>query len=161
MTVLSPHYLPHHISMFSISGRWLIDRGRGLELKIVHRHIPVMEAGDHHVGVLGADVDTHHAATGRAGELRVWGILQRENTGVARLRLKVEIVFKTIIIGKKAWKKEKIIYLHDPYPAANISLYLLFQQSAVISRFLLFTLENSQRGSRVPSKSLNSSLGSS
>ena len=56
---------------------------------------------------------------------------------------------------------ERIIYLHDPNPAANISLYLLFQQSAVISRLLLFTLENSQRGSRVPSKSLNSSLGSS
>ncbi len=87
--------------MFSISGRGLIDRGRGLELEIVHRHIPVMEAGDHHVGVLEADVDTHHAATGRAGELRVGGILQRENTGVARLRLEVEIVLN----NKYYWRK--------------------------------------------------------
>ena len=97
ITVISPNDLPNHISVFSISGRGLIDRGRGLELEIVHRDIPVMEAGDHHVGVLGADVDTHHAATGRAGELRMGGILQREYTGVARLRLEVEIVFNTII----------------------------------------------------------------
>ena len=99
-TVFYRHNLPHHISVFSISGRGLIDRGRGLELEIVHRNIAVMEAGDHHVGVLGADVDTHHAATGRAGEFRIGGILQRENTGVARLRLEVEIVYNTIIVGE-------------------------------------------------------------
>ena len=44
-----------------------------------------MEAGDQHVGVLGAHVHTHHAAAGQAGELGVRGILQGEDAGVARL----------------------------------------------------------------------------
>ena len=63
----------------------MIDRGRGVELEVVHRHIAVMEAGDQHVGVLGAQVHTHHAGAGQAGELGVRGILQREDAGVTRL----------------------------------------------------------------------------
>ena len=81
----SCHNLPHHVSVFSISGRGLIDRGRGVELEVVHGHIAVMETSDHHVGVLGVHVHTHHAATGQAGELRVRGILQREDTGITWL----------------------------------------------------------------------------
>ena len=67
--------LPHYIPMFPVPWRGLVHRAGGLELEVVHRHVAVMEAGDHHVRVLGADVHTHHAAAGPAGELGVRGVL--------------------------------------------------------------------------------------
>ena len=51
--------------------------------------------------------------------------------------------------------------VHDPYVAANRSVYAGFQHSPVISSFLAGSNENFQRGSRVPSLSRNSSDASS
>ena len=51
--------------------------------------------------------------------------------------------------------------LHEPYDAANRSLYALFQHNPVISSFLAFSNTDFHNGRRVPSVSRNSSDASS